>query len=633
MIVIIPLGGVGERFKQNGYKKPKALIKILGKPILYYLLENLNIENVDFICIPYNKEYSEYNFEQQLKKDFPNINFLFHKLSNDTEGAAETINIALKTFTFQDKPVLCLDGDNFYTTDIIKIWNGENRIITFEDINNNPIYSYIKIEQKYVLDIIEKEKISNFACTGAYGFKSYKQLLKYTQQIIDNKIKQKNEYYTSTVIKEMLKDDIKFQYSVINNEIYHCLGTPFQVKLFYNQFSKKDNKSLRFCFDLDNTLVSFPTVKDDYTTVEPIHKNIQFLRYLKEMNHTIIIYTARRMKTHNGNIGKIIADVGKITLDTLDSFAIPFDEIYFGKPNADIYIDDLALNCFDNMEKELGFYFDTIEPRDFNTLEKNVMNIITKKSKDLSGEIYYYKNIPNTIKELFPLFITNGHDYTWYKIEEITGLVVSNIYLSELLKEDILIDILNCIHQIHSTSLEKRKEEEEEEKEENIYENYSNKLRERYQKYDYSKFPNSEKIYNKLLDELTIYETNQNGKKSVIHGDSVFSNILIDNFGKIKFIDMRGKLGDVLTIYGDEMYDWAKIYQSLIGYDSILLDKYINREYFEKMKKVFEDFFLEKYTIEDFENLKTITKSLLFTLIPLHDNNKCYKYYELIDTF
>ena len=626
MIIIIPLGGIGERFKQNGYKTPKALIKILGKPILYYLLENLNIEKIDFICIPYNKEYSEYNFEQQLIKDFPNINFIFHKLSIDTEGAAETINIVLKTFTFQDKPVLCLDGDNFYTTDIIKIWNGENRIITFEDINNNPIYSYVKIEHQQVLDIVEKEKISNFACTGAYGFKSYKQLLKYTQEILDNKIKQKNEYYISTVIKKMLMDNHKFVYSVINNEIYHCLGTPFQLKLFYNKFSKKQNKPLRFCFDLDNTLVSFPRIKDDYTTVEPIHKNIQFLKFLKAMNHTIIIYTARRMKTHQGNIGKIIADVGKITLDTLDRFEIPFDEIYFGKPNADIYIDDLALNCFDNMEKELGFYFDTVEPRDFNTLEKNTMNIITKKSNDLSGEIYYYKNIPNVLKELFPLFITNGHDSTWYKIEEITGLVVSNIYLSELLKEDTLIDIMNCIHRLHTTIFEEGKEV-------NIYENYSNKLRERYQNYDYSKFSNSENIYNNLLDQLTIYETNKKGKKSIIHGDSVFSNILIDNFGKIKFIDMRGKLGDVLTIYGDEMYDWAKIYQSLVGYDSILLDKYINKEYSEKMKKVFEEFFLKKYTIEDFENMKIITKSLLFTLLPLHNNSKCYKYYDLIQTF
>jgi NDP-sugar pyrophosphorylase family protein len=66
MFIIIPLGGTGERFKKEGYDTPKALIKIFNKPILYYLLDNLQLKNIDFIYIPYNKEYQEYNFENQL---------------------------------------------------------------------------------------------------------------------------------------------------------------------------------------------------------------------------------------------------------------------------------------------------------------------------------------------------------------------------------------------------------------------------------------------------------------------------------------------------------------------------------------------------------------------------------------
>jgi hypothetical protein len=57
-------------------------------------------------------------------------------------------------------------------------------------------------------------------------------------------------------------------------------------------------KKLRFCFDLDNTLVTFPKIPNDYTTVEPIQNTINYLKYLKTFGHTIIIYTARRMKTH-----------------------------------------------------------------------------------------------------------------------------------------------------------------------------------------------------------------------------------------------------------------------------------------------------------------------------------------------
>ena len=46
------------------------------------------------------------------------------------------------------------------------------------------------------------------------------------------------------------------------------------------------------------------------------------MKYLKSFGHTIIIYTARRMKTHKGNTGKLMADIGKITFNTLEKFKI-----------------------------------------------------------------------------------------------------------------------------------------------------------------------------------------------------------------------------------------------------------------------------------------------------------------------
>jgi len=122
MIILIPLGGLGIRFKNMGYKEPKALIQVFGKPILYYLLDNLNLKNIDFIYIPYNKEYSHFRFEDKLIKDYPNIQFKFLEINKNTDGAAETINIALKKIKHPDCPILCLDGDNFYSTDIIQLW-------------------------------------------------------------------------------------------------------------------------------------------------------------------------------------------------------------------------------------------------------------------------------------------------------------------------------------------------------------------------------------------------------------------------------------------------------------------------------------------------------------------------------
>ena len=94
---------------------------------------------------------------------------------------------------------------------------------------------------------------------------------------------------------------------------------------------------------------------------------------------------------------------------------------------------------------------------------------------------------------------------------------------------------------------------------------------------------------------------------------------------------MRGRLGKQLSINGDWLYDWSKMYQSLLGYDEILLDKELSKNYKNKMLNFFKNKFLEWYSETDFKNLKMITNSLIFTLIPLHDNEKCYNYYNLID--
>lgn len=634
MIIIIPLGGTGTRFKQHHYKKPKGLINVFGKPILFWLIDSLQIIQNTIIYIPYNKEYVKYRLEDQIRKKYPSLHFKFYVLENNTRGAAETINIALKQLEIEDQPIISLDSDNFYLTNILDSWDTrQNAVVIFNDTTDKPIYSYVlKNENNIITNIVEKEKISDYACSGAYAFNSYHQLIKYTDKIIDNDIRQKDEFYTSTVINEMIQDDIIFNSILIPNETYICLGTPLQLKYFYNNFPKKscldwENKlpEMRICFDLDNTLVTFPKIANDYTSVEPITKNIEYLRYLKSFGHTIIIYTARRMKTYHGNVGKLMANIGKITFETLDKFNIPYDEIYFGKPQADIYIDDLGLNCYDDLEKELGFYIDTIKPRDFNQINSSMIEIFTKESNNLSGEIYYYLHIPYEIKDIYPIMIDYDINNKWYKIEQIDGLTASILYVDQLLTFNTLQSIMDSIVRIQSVKVEN-------EIDINIYANYSSKIEERYNSYDYSSYPNHYQIFTTINNKLKQYQNNNQGKVSVIHGDTVLTNIMINQYGKIKLIDMRGQLGDTLTIYGDWLYDWGKLYQSLIGYDNILLDKEINIEYQNSNIDYFKNYFITRYTENDFNNVKIITSSLIFSLIPLHNNDKCNKFYKLLDS-
>ena len=73
------------------------------------------------------------------------------------------------------------------------------------------------------------------------------------------------------------------------------------------------------------------------------------MNYIDNGDH-IIIHTGRHMRTCNGNVDEVIKKVGKITKDWLKKNNVKYDELIFGKPHADMYIDDLGLS-FDSSDK------------------------------------------------------------------------------------------------------------------------------------------------------------------------------------------------------------------------------------------------------------------------------------------
>lgn len=621
MNIIIPIGGIGKRFYDDNYQIPKPLIKSLGESIIVRCIGSLNIDkNSDIIYIPYITELDKFNFQDNIKHIFSDYIFRFIPIEFKTRGASETVLFALDLIEEQglNDLTIIIDSDNVFNDDIIskaKILN-DNSIFYFKNTQKNPIFSYIQINNNYVTDIQEKVKISDNACCGVYCFKNSSILKDYIIDIIKNNNKTKNEFYISTLYRDMLNNGIPIKCEEIKN--FNCLGTPEQLKM--NSTNLSSSKKMRFCFDLDNTLVTYPTIKGDYSTVKPILKNINFLKSLKKQGHYIIIYTARRMKTHSGNLGAVISDIGEITLKTLKDFNIPYDEIYFGKPYADYYIDDLSVNPINDLEKELGFYNIHPETRNHNKIEI-VGDKIIKYSKSIEGEKFWYKNIPDNIKEYFPKIIEyNDESIT---ISKIYGIPICHLYSNLTLNENTLALILNKISLIHKSSKEIDYSID-------IDDNYTKKIKNRSNSFDYSTL----KDFNKKIEHLTIffedYIKNKKYKLGVIHGDPVFTNILIDNFDNLKFIDMRGKVGEKLTIYGDIFYDFAKIYQSIIGYDFVLLDKKIDANYIEENKKIFFNFITNNYGVEYIDIIKNITISLIITLLPIH-NNKLKKFYGLIE--
>jgi capsule biosynthesis phosphatase len=614
MNIIIPIGGIGQRFKEDNYLTPKPLINVLGNPMICRLISGLNTKKEDRIHIVYNPELNSYNFEDLLRFKFPNLNFNFLCLDGITRGASETILFGLDRMSSGlDENFLILDCDTFYEDDILEKYRGcenKNTIFYSRDTQDLPIFSYIRIdENENVIEIKEKIKISENANTGAYGFSNGRQLKEYCERISSLS----KELYTSLVYEEMLKDGITISSKLIEN--FSCVGTPLQLKIYCESNVVKEPK--RFCFDLDNTLVTYPKISGDYSSVEPIHKNIEYLKFLKENGNYIIIYTARRMKTHKGNVGAIISDVGRVTLDTLSRFEIPYDELFFGKPHADFYIDDLGVNAFHPLDKILGFIDTKNQPRNFNKIDYKDNRVV--KTTNNRGEVYWYNNIPSEIKNMFPAIISAKDNII--EMEKIRGINYSYLYTHGGLQEGEIDLLLSSLKKIHGSSQIRE--------EIDYHQNYGNKMSGRY--FDnldlYNRIPGADSLFFEISERMESYKKSGGVKTGVIHGDPVFTNVFLTETG-LKFIDPRGKIGEEFSIFGDIYYDFSKVYQSIIGYDFILNDLDFSFEYQKRIRARFES----NFSKSEIRIIKDIAASLLFSLIPLHSfsEDKFNRYIKII---
>ncbi len=104
---------------------------------------------------------------------------------------------------------------------------------------------------------------------------------------------------------------------------------------------------MRIVVDLDGTICPIKKEGQSYADLLPLDGAVEKLKTLRKSGHYIIIQTARNMATCDSNLGKVIKNVGLITLEWLKKYEVEYDEIFFGKPNAELYIDDRAFRFTD----------------------------------------------------------------------------------------------------------------------------------------------------------------------------------------------------------------------------------------------------------------------------------------------
>ena len=584
--IVIPLGGIGKRFENFGYTKPKPLIRALGEPIILKVIRSLKIKKKDKVYIIYNSFLDSYNFQKYLI-NFKNINLI--RLEKNTRGPVETIYY-LKPFLNEsiiNNPILICDGDTFYKKNIIaSLRNVDCNKIVYSKTNKKiPIYSFLKLNKKNdVTEIREKKIISDNFSTGAYYFKSTRLFFKEAKKILKyNKKAYISEIYSSLISR---KEIVKGFY--INKNKFNILGTP--QELFNFAISEKVKKK-NFCFDLESLL------EEKFSKIN--YNNVDYLNTLKKQGHFIIIQAKVNLKSRKQLIIKV-----------LKNFHIPYDKLSFSKLNVDFIIDYQSVNPVNHLDFELGYYDKTkslSRVRNKITIGENVTYKSSLENK-IKFESRYLKSLPIDIKKLFPKI--HSIDENGYFMETLNGVTFQKLLELDLLDYSHIKKLLNTLELLHAKKLKKKSNNHI------YYSNYLSKFQKRIKLLTTSQRKKNAKLFKSLMSFFKLYKKKKLAKLCLIHGDPVFSNIFLVN-NVIKFIDPRGSHDGKFSIYGDAYYDYAKIYQSLLGYEFLLSNKKLPKKIYE-LRRYFEKYIKIKKL--NLDVIKKITLSLFISLIPLHVN-------------
>jgi len=351
MNVIVPLGGLGTRFQSEGYARPKPFVRVLGKEMILWVLDNLSLKEGDNLVIVFNPAFLSMDVFMREIVQARYANCTLVELAGPTRGAAETVLFGLLGLPIglRQRPCMLCDGDCFYTADIVSMYRAvsatHNATFTFEDTQPKPIYSYVTVSAgtDEVLDIKEKIKISDDANTGCYCFKNGCELQTYCERIIEAGAMQlsqdqKGEFYTSGVIKAMLDDRIPCKRLKLKGSEFHVLGTPAQLKAWCAGWSTQPATSIAFA--LERTLLT-------PITLAPIQRNVDYLSQLHHQGHTIIIT----------GLCTTPAATRALVEKRLQALAIPYDALDWSRVDADLYVDASAVDALQgDLMSQVGFY-------------------------------------------------------------------------------------------------------------------------------------------------------------------------------------------------------------------------------------------------------------------------------------
>lgn len=234
MKVLIPAAGKGSRFQHSKYRAPKPCITVDNEFMLVRAAKTLGL-NAEFIFILRENAYRN-ELANKLYETFPRCKV--GVIDFDTFGSAETALIA-ESFLDQDELLIA-------NCDQIMNWNVEAALKQLRKFDaglvtiqsNDPKHSYAKVENNLVVEVQEKNVISDYALTGIHYWKHGSDFVRSARMMMTKENKTNGEFYIGPVYNEFIAEGNKVGYYNLDKNNIHFIGTPEDLEAYENRENK-----------------------------------------------------------------------------------------------------------------------------------------------------------------------------------------------------------------------------------------------------------------------------------------------------------------------------------------------------------------------------------------------------------
>jgi glucose-1-phosphate thymidylyltransferase len=211
MKAIIPLAGKGTRLRPHTHVTPKPLIRVAGRPVMSYILDDLAELGVDEIVFIVGNVRQ--GIEDYIAEMYPDItaHYVVQEIQDGTAGAVKLAE------PFVDEDVLILFVDTLFDAElglVHQVPETTGGIIWAKEVEDYQRYGVILTDDDgHMVRIIEKpdEPISKLANIGLYYINDWRLLFEGIRHTLEAEPGPSGEYYLTDAFQYMVDHGSKIQ--------------------------------------------------------------------------------------------------------------------------------------------------------------------------------------------------------------------------------------------------------------------------------------------------------------------------------------------------------------------------------------------------------------------------------------